>query len=213
MLYNTWNIHSFNSAQNILNLLPFLFNKYSFHCIQLFFLLSLYFLKNKLAYIALKHDFCDISHSSSLTYLPHCEAMRIIRLCFEATSSHHCNSVFWNQKSLTFLTSTSRPHDLIITFLPFPAFCAFWLLQDPMRPPRPCFHNCTTTFAQIHPNTERAALRRQPVQPVTLMNGRHRQLSSHSTSSLNHMAYRIQAWLTILSHKTSAFSLPPKKLI
>lgn len=144
--YTILEIYSFNSLQNILNLLPFLLNKYSFHCIQ-FFLLRIHFLKNNLAYIALKHNFCDILHSSSLTYLPHWEAVRIIGLCFEVTSSHYCNSVFWHQKSLTFLTSTSLPHDLIITFLPFPALWALWLLQDPMRAPRPRFHSSTTTCA------------------------------------------------------------------
>lgn len=125
------------------------------------------------------------------------------------TSSQYCNLVFWHQKSLTFLISTSRPHDPIITFLPFPALCTFWLLHNPMRPRRPCFHNSTTTFAQIRPRTKRAALKWQLLQSVTLMNGRHRQLSSYSSSSLNHTAWKIQAWLTILSHKTSAISLRP----
>ena len=138
----------------------------------------------------------------------------MLGLCFEAISTQYCNSVFWHQSTLKFLTSTSRLHALIITFLPFPAFCAFWLLQDPMRPRRPCFHNSTTTFAQIRSGTKRAALKWQLLQSVTLMNGRHRQLSSYSTSSLNHTAWKIEAWLTILSHKTPAISLrqklPPK---
>lgn len=53
-----------------------------------------------------------------------------------------------------------------------------------MRPQRPCFHNSTTTFAQIRPGTKRAALKWQLLQSVTLMNGRHRQLSSYNTISL-----------------------------
>lgn len=138
----------------------------------------------------------------------------MLGLRFEAESSQYCNSVFWHQNTLIFLMSTAHPHAPIITFLSFPAFCTFWLLQDPMRPPRPCFHKSTATFAQIRLGTERAALKWQLLQSVTLMNGRHRQLSSYSTSSLNHTAWKIQAWLTILSHKTQAISLghklPPK---
>lgn len=138
--------------------------------------------------------------------------MRIKR--FEAISAQCCKSVFWHQSTLTFLISTSRPRALIITLLPFPAFCVFWLLQDPMRPPRPCFHNSTTTFAQTRLGTKRAALKRQLLQSLTLMNGRHRKLSSESTSSLNHRAWKIQAWLTAPSHKTPVISLgqklPPK---
>lgn len=134
----------------------------------------------------------------------------MLGLSLEALSSQYRKSVFWHQSTLTFLASTSRPHAPIITFLPFPAFCAFWLLQDPMRPRRPCFHNCTATFAQMRAGTRRAALKWQLLQPVPLMNGRHRQLSSYSTSSLNHTAWRIQARLTIPSHKTPAVSLRQK---
>lgn len=206
--YTILEIYSFNSLQNILNLLPFLLNKYSFHCIQVcFFLLQIHFLKNNLAYIALKHNFCDILHSSSLTYLPHWEAVRIIGLCFEVTSSHYCNSVFWHQKSLTFLTSTSLPHDLIITFLPFPALWALWLLQDPMRAPRPRFHSSTTTFAgsaRVWQSSIAAFAARH-----WWMAGTHSWAQkAPALPSTWHTKFNM---VNSLSHKTSAFSLPPKK--
>lgn len=205
MLHNTWDIQFQQSPEHIKSItLSFKQEQFSLHTI--FFLLWIHFLKNNLAYIALKHNFCDSLHSSSLTYLPHWEAVRIIGLCFEVTSSHYCNSVFWHQKSLTFLTSTSLPHDLIITFLPFPALWALWLLQDPMRAPRPRFHSSTTTFAGSarYRQSSIAAL-----QPVTAeWQARTAELRQHQLSQ----AHGIQnsTWLTVLSHKPSAFSLAPK---